>query len=485
MAKIQPKILKGFRDYLPEVMVPRTRLLRRIAEVFERFGFEPLDTPSIEYAEILLGKAGPEAEKLFYRFKDQGDRDVALRYELTISLARVIGQYKTDLVRPFKRYQMGPVWRAESPAKGRFREFWQCDVDIVGTDSLLADAECIAIDHAVMRALRVPDYVIRFNNRKLFRGLQARIGVSEQSTMDAVMRAVDKFDKVGEEGVREDLQALVGQGGFSDKGLKGVLDFLKVTAGAADNIERVSRLAAFLGETELARRGCDELRQVLAAAKDLGVPEEVMQIDPTIVRGLEYYTGTVFETFLQDAPQFGSVMSGGRYDGLIGIFSGEEVPAVGISVGIDRLIAALEELRLLPSAKASAAVLVTVFGPETQAYSLRAARELRKAGVNAEVYLDASAKLAKQIKYATRKGIPMVVIAGPEEEKSNVVSLRMLDSGEQMSVSIDALAQAVQDNYVDPDPSAATGRSWDWEYADDMIDRNRRATPRSANFRLV
>jgi histidyl-tRNA synthetase len=471
MAKIQPKILKGFRDYLPEVMVPRTRLLRRIAEVFERFGFEPLDTPSIEYAEILLGKAGPEAEKLFYRFKDQGDRDVALRYELTISLARVIGQYKTDLVRPFKRYQMGPVWRAESPAKGRFREFWQCDVDIVGTDSLLADAECIAIDHAVMRALRVPDYVIRFNNRKLFRGLQARIGVSEQSTMDAVMRAVDKFDKVGEEGVREDLQALVGQGGFSDKGLKGVLDFLKVTAGAADNIERVSRLAAFLGETELARRGCDELRQVLAAAKDLGVPEEVMQIDPTIVRGLEYYTGTVFETFLQDAPQFGSVMSGGRYDGLIGIFSGEEVPAVGISVGIDRLIAALEELRLLPSAKASAAVLVTVFGPETQAYSLRAARELRKAGVNAEVYLDASAKLAKQIKYATRKGIPMVVIAGPEEEKSNVVSLRMLDSGEQMSVSIDALAQAVQDNYVDPDPSAATGRSWDWEYADDMIDR--------------
>lgn len=471
MARIQPKILKGFRDYLPEVMVPRTRLLRRIAEVFERHGFEPLDTPSIEYAEILLGKAGPEAEKLFYRFNDQGGRDVALRYELTISLARVIGQYKSDLPRPFKRYQMGPVWRAESPAKGRFREFWQCDVDIVGTDSLLADAECIAIDHAVMRALGVPNYVIRFNNRKVFRGLQARIGVADGAVMDGVMRVIDKFDKVGEAGVRKELQGLVGQGGFTEPGFNAVLEFLKVTEGAGSNSERIQRVADFLGDAEMGVRGCAELREVLEAALAMGVSEDALLVDPTIVRGLEYYTGTVFETFLKDAPQFGSVMSGGRYDGLIGLFSGEEVPAVGISVGIDRLIAALEELQLLPKAKASAAVLVTIFSPETKGYSMRAARELRRAGINAELYLDPQAKLAKQLKYASRKGIPLVVIAGPEEEKAGVASLRSMESGEQMQVSIEALPQAVQDNYVDPEPSAATGRSWDWEYAEDMIDR--------------
>lgn len=471
MARIQPKILKGFRDYLPEVMVPRTRLLRRIAEVFERHGFEPLDTPSIEYAEILLGKAGPEAEKLFYRFLDQGGRDVALRYELTISLARVIGQYKSDLPRPFKRYQMGPVWRAESPAKGRFREFWQCDVDIVGTDSLLADAECIAIDHAVMRALGVPNYVIRFNNRKVFRGLQARIGVADGAVMDGVMRVIDKFDKVGEAGVRKELQGLLGQGGFTEPGFNAVLEFLKVTEGASSNSERIQRVADFLGDAEMGVRGCAELREALEAALAMGVSEDALLVDPTIVRGLEYYTGTVFETFLKDAPQFGSVMSGGRYDGLIGLFSGEEVPAVGISVGIDRLIAALEELQLLPKAKASAAVLVTIFSPETKGYSMRAARELRRAGINAELYLDPQAKLAKQLKYASRKGIPLVVIAGPEEEKAGVASLRSMESGEQMQVSIEALPQSVQDNYVDPEPSAATGRSWDWEYAEDMIDR--------------
>ncbi|MBX3458413.1 MAG: histidine--tRNA ligase [Planctomycetes bacterium] len=469
MARIEPRILKGFRDYLPEVMIPRTRLLRRIADVFERFGFDPLDTPSIEYAEILLGKAGPEAEKLFYRFEDQGGRDVALRYELTISLARVVAQYKGELPRPFKRYQMGPVWRAESPARGRFREFWQCDVDIVGTDSLLADAECLAVDHAVMRALNVPNYVIRFNNRKLFRGLQARIGVSDQGVMDAVMRAVDKFDKVGEKGVREELLQQVGNGGFTDAGLSLVFDFLKLAEGEYSNPQRIEQLAAFLKGSELGERGCAELREVYESALALGVPDEALRIDPTIVRGLDYYTGTVFETFLRDLPGFGSVMSGGRYDGLIGLFAGEEIPAVGISVGIDRLISALEELKLLPKGQSTAAVLVTIFAPETQGYSLRAASMLRRAGVPTELYLDTRAKLGKQLKYAAKRGFPLVVIAGPEEEKEGVVSLRNMASGEQMRIPASQLVQAVQDNYADPDGRA--GRSWDWEFRDDMIDR--------------
>lgn len=469
MARIEPRILKGFRDYLPEVMVPRTRLLRRIAEVFERYGFEPLDTPSIEYSEILLGKAGPEAEKLFYRFRDNGDRDVALRYELTISLARVYAQYKGELPRPFKRYQMGPVWRAESPAKGRFREFWQCDVDVLGTDSLLADAECLAIDYAVMRALNVPSFLIRFNNRKLFRGLQAKLAISDGTVMDAVMRSVDKFDKVGEAGVKAELQSLVGQGGFSEASLAAVLDFLHLGEKAAGNVARLDALQATLGNTEMGAAGCAELRDVYESARAMGVPDEVLCIDPTIVRGLDYYTGTVFETYLQDLPGFGSVMSGGRYDGLVALFSNEDVPAVGISVGIDRLIAALEELKLLPKTRSSAVALVTVFAPEQRGYALRAVTALRKGGINAELYLEPGAKLQKQLKYSSRKGIPFVVIAGPEEEKEGVVSLRNMGNGEQLRVKLENLAQAVQDNYVDPDGNAA--RSWDWPFNGEMIDR--------------
>jgi histidyl-tRNA synthetase len=469
MARIEPRILKGFRDYLPEVMVPRTRLLRRIAEVFERYGFEPLDTPSIEYSEILLGKAGPEAEKLFYRFRDNGDRDVALRYELTISLARVYAQYKGELPRPFKRYQMGPVWRAESPAKGRFREFWQCDVDVLGTDSLLADAECLAIDYAVMRALNVPNFLIRFNNRKLFRGLQAKLAISDGTVMDAVMRSVDKFDKVGESGVKGELQGLIGKGGFTEASLAAVLDFLHLGDKASGNVARLEALNAALGDTDMGAAGCRELREVYESALAMGVPDEVLRIDPTIVRGLDYYTGTVFETYLQDLPGFGSVMSGGRYDGLVALFSSEDVPAVGISVGIDRLISALEELKLLPKTRASAVALVTVFAPEQRGYALRAVTALRKGGINAELYLEPAAKLQKQLKYASRKGIPFVVIAGPEEEKEGVVSLRNMGNGEQLRVKLENLAQAVQDNYVDPDGNAA--RSWDWPFNGEMIDR--------------
>ncbi|MDC1142649.1 histidine--tRNA ligase [Planctomycetota bacterium] len=470
MARIQPRLLKGFRDYLPQVMVPRVKLLRRISEIFERFGFEPLDTPSIEYADILLGKAGPDAEKLFYRFQDAGDRDVALRYELTISLARVIAQYKTDLPRPFKRYQMGPVWRAEAPAKGRFREFWQCDVDIVGSDSLLCDAECLAIDNAVMTALGVPNYVIRFNNRKLFRALQIKLGVTESAVMDEVMRGVDKFDKIGADGVREVIEKQVGQGGFTTDGVDTVMEFLKLAQAETDNDGRMVLLEEFLAGSEIAKVGVNELRTVLSSARTLGVDDSVLQIDPTIVRGLDYYTGTVFETFLKDLPAFGSVMSGGRYDGLVGLFTGQDEPAVGISVGIDRLIAALEELDLLPATRASATALVTVFGDETLEYSLKVTRKLRDSGVNTELYLN-KGKLAKQMKYASRKGIPLVIIAGTEEEKQGIVTLREMETGNQTSVEFDLVTQAVQDAWADPDPNPRSGKSWDWEFSETVIDR--------------
>ena len=470
MAKIEPRLLKGFRDYLPEVMIPRTRMLRKIAAVFERYGFEPLDTPAIEYADILMGKLGPEAEKLFYRFKDNGDRDVALRYELTVSLARVIAQYGTDLPRPFKRYQMGPVWRAEAPSveRGRFREFWQCDVDIVGTTSLMADAECLAIDNAVMQAVGVKNFFIRFNNRKVFRGLQQKIGITDDAIMAAVMRAVDKLDKIERAGVEKELAAL---SGVSDAARTTVLQFLDLAKVEAGNDARIAQLAEFLKGTPDGEKGCAELREVLVGALRMGVPDKHLVADATIVRGLDYYTGTVFETTLAEAPQFGSVMSGGRYDGLVGLFSGKDEPAVGISVGIDRLVSALESSKLLQKSKASASVLVTIFDESCTEYSLRAASDLRKAGINAEIYLEPGAKLSKQLKYAERKEIPLVVVAGPDEIKEGVATLKDMAAKTQARVKIEELPQAALSRRVSADETELPGRTWDIPFTSEMVER--------------
>ncbi|GIK51344.1 MAG: histidine--tRNA ligase [Planctomycetota bacterium] len=470
MPRIEPRLLKGFRDYLPEVMIPRTRMLRKVAAVFERFGFEPLDTPAIEYADILMGKLGPEAEKLFYRFRDSGDRDVALRYELTVSLARVVAQYSTDLPRPFKRYQMGPVWRAEAPSmeRGRFREFWQCDVDIVGSHSLLADAECLAVDHAVMQAVGVKTHLIRFNNRKLFRGLQEKLGINQDAQMAAIMRAVDKFDRVGREGVEKELAALEGVDAAARQTVLAFLDLAKFEGG---NDARIGKLSEFLGSAASGHLGCSELREVLVEARRMGVPEKHLLVDATIVRGLDYYTGTVFETTLSDAPSFGSVMSGGRYDGLVGLFAGKDEPAVGISVGIDRLLAALESASLLMKSKASASVLVTVFDETCLEYALKSATELRRAGVNTEVYLEVGAKLKKQLAYAERKAIPLVVIAGPEEIAAGETQLRVMGTGEQLRLKLTELPQAAMSRFVEPDPNTAAGRTWDWAFKPEMIER--------------
>ncbi|MCC6575511.1 MAG: histidine--tRNA ligase [Planctomycetes bacterium] len=446
--KVEPRLLKGFRDYLPEVMIPRTRLLRAIAGVFERFGFEPLDTPTIEYADILLAKAGPEQEKLIYRFKDHGERDVALRYELTISLARVLAQYSTDLPRPFKRYQMGPVWRADAPGKGRYREFWQCDVDIVGTPSLLADAECLAVDHAVMmeaQKLRPADeprtHVIRFNNRKLFRALQEKAGITDDAIMADVIRAIDKLDKIGKEGAFRELAA---HAGLNKTNLGVIATFLNTMIDVSmGNQVRLDLVGAYLG-SEIGKLACQEIATVLKHATEMGVPSERLKFDPTIARGLDYYTGTVFETFLTDAMDYGSVMSGGRYDGLVGVFANQDEPAVGISVGIDRLITVLDEKGILKKSKSSAQVLVTIFDASSAESALKLAQTLRAAGINAELYLDKDAKLKKQLAYAQRKEIPWVVIAGPDETARGEVTLRDMKTGQQQPAKVDGLATTIQ-----------------------------------------
>lgn len=459
--RITPRLLKGFRDYLPEVMIARRAMISTISEVFELYGFSPLDTPALEYSEILLGKYGDDAEKLLYRFRDNGDRDVCMRYDLTIPLARVTGMNR-QLPLPFKRYQIGTVWRAENPGRGRFREFSQCDADIVGSASLLADAELMALGSSILEALGLRAQ-IRINNRKVFRGLQELLGIEEGTRMDAVLRVVDKLPKVGEAGVRRELGEDLG---LAATLVDRVISFCMISG---DNTAVLEQLSALLGSSEIGLAGIAELRQVLTDATLLGVSADKLQLDPSIARGLDYYTGTVFETFLLDLDGFGSVMSGGRYDDLIGLYAGDQIPAVGLSVGLDRLLAGLLELGRLNARKSVTDVLVAIFAPEQQAYAMRIVRELRKSSICAEITLDPSAKLRKQMKYADSLEIPIVIIAGPDEEGREEATLRDMKGGDQLCLPLTKLVKEVRQRVGERAPGRFEYRTWNWPFTEEQI----------------
>jgi histidyl-tRNA synthetase len=448
MARIEPRLLKGFRDYLPEQMIPRQRMLDAVARVFERHGFPPLQTPAIEYAEILLGKYGADAERLLYRFEDNGGRDICLRYDLTVPLARVAAQYG-NLPMPFRRYQIAPVWRAEKPGKGRFREFFQCDVDVVGSDSLLADAECVAVDHAVLTELGVERFVVRINNRKILTGWFEAMGLGSGDDKQGrgILRTVDKLPSMGEDKVRE---LLATDNGLGADAIDCISHFLSITG---DNAAKLAAARELLGGTGSGRAGLEELSEVIDSAVALGVPTNRIEVDFSIARGLDYYTGSVFETFLQDLPDFGSVMSGGRYDALISTFLGREMPAVGISVGVDRLFSAMLELGLVREAATTTRVLLCPLSVPCVRPALEAAAGLRRAGIATEIFLQ-PAKLRKQLKYANQRGIPVAVILGEEEVERGVATVKRMQSGEQAESPLTALAEAVA---VIPD-STTTGQ---------------------------
>lgn len=424
---VEARILRGFRDYLPEVMLPRQRMLEQVARVFESFGFAPLSTPALEYADILVGKYGDEGDKLLYRFLDNGERDIALRYDLTVPLARVVGMNR-DLVKPFKRYHIAPVWRAETPGRGRFREFSQCDVDIVGSDSIMADAECLAVGASVLKALGVERFQLRVNNRKLLTALLERVQVSGDAAL-GVLRTVDKLPKIGEEKTRE---LLATENKLDAAAIDAVFAFLKLAP---------EELTTFFADSEIGLKGAAELHELLKLAGELGI-RDCVAVDLSIARGLDYYTGTIYETFLLDLEAIGSVMSGGRYDNLLGMFGGESIPAVGISLGVDRLFYGLQELKLVREQASPTQVLVTVFDEGTRAQAYQVAATLRAAGVRAEVFLGAG-KLKKQFQYADRKQIPFAVVAGPDELARGEVTLKDLKSGTQSTLAIGALAGAL------------------------------------------
>lgn len=407
MSKNEYQVLKGFRDYLPQDQAARRKIMIKIAEVFERFGFAPIDTPALESYELLKGKIGEE-EKLIYKFEDNGGRSVALRYDLTVPLARVVANYQ-DLPKPFKRYQIANVWRAENPQKGRFREFTQCDVDIIGSDSLIAEAEVIAALSDAFKALEVGEVILKFNNRQIVDKVLSKLDFGKDEIMN-FMRLVDKLDKIGEGKLIELLK---------QEGVKLQLSEYKS-----------------MMEKE-AKKWVEEFTNVLAS---FGV--ENIQFEPYLARGLAYYTGTIFEFVLKDKPEFGSVAGGGRYDDLIGKISGKPMPAVGGSIGLDRLVAALADAGLI-APQTAAEVIVFNLDKKMTAEYLNLATNLRAAGIDTEFYFETD-KIDKQFRYAEAKNIQVALIMGPDEVKKRVVNLKNLAEKKQVTVSVDDLISEVK-----------------------------------------
>ena len=425
------KNARGTRDLLPAQMHARLHVIGVIREVFARYGFEPLETPAFENVETLTGKYGDEGEKLIFRILERGEggregkADLALRYDLTVPLARVVAQ-NAALPMPFKRYQVQPVWRADRPQRGRFREFYQCDADIVGINSRVADAECLAVASDALCALGFKDFELKLNHRAVLSAIVAAAGAAARE--GEVLVAVDKLDKIGIEGVSKELSAR----GFEDAVVARLWEILA----APGDLAAVEAAAG-----EAAAGPAAELRQVLAHAAAMGAKNVVF--DATLARGLGYYTGPVFEAVITDGG-VGSVSGGGRYDGLVGMFSGRSVPAVGISLGLERLLVVMEERGMLPSSGTRTRVLVTRFSHELDGASLRVATELRAAGVEAEVWLGEPGALGKQFKYAAGRGIPYAVVLGPDEVDAGVVALKDLRDSQQRAVPRSELAAAVR-----------------------------------------
>jgi histidyl-tRNA synthetase len=428
----KPQVLSGFRDYMPQQMILRQRIIGTFRSIFEKHGFEPLDTPALEHLEVLLGKAG-ENEKLMYQFRDHGDREVGLRYDLTVPLARVVAQHQNELVLPFKRYHIAPVWRAEKPQRGRFREFWQCDADIVGSSSMIADAEAVSIAAEALTAVGLPNFVIQISHRRLLEGIAVTAGVVPELA-GSVYRSVDKLAKIGPNGVLQELM----NSGIDDTAGRAVLDAVTQRGDPGELIEALRpRMARFAPGVE----ALNDLEQLFDLLPGLGVHRNAYTLDLSLARGLDYYTGPVYEATVTK-PNVGSVVGAGRYDGLIGNFLGRDIPATGMSIGLERIIEVVEEFSLLPTPPTVAQVIVPVF-VDTLAESAALANELRDAGLRVDLSLLQNKSLGDQLKYAGRRGIPFAAIAGSKEIDNQVVAIKDLASGDQSELPRAAVAEVL------------------------------------------
>jgi len=452
---MKPSIPQGTRDFSPAEVRRRQYILDTLRSIFELYGFQPLETPAMEQLTTLMGKYGEEGDRLIFKVLNNGLHESkkreelvqewnkllekpyntptiterALRYDLTIPFARYVVMHQHELAFPFRRYQMQPVWRADRPQRGRYREFWQCDCDVVGSSSLINEAELLCIYRSAFEALKIPQVTVKINNRKLLAALAEVCGAPEQ--MMEITIALDKLDKIGWSGVSEELR----RRGISEEGIA-IIE--RIIAIKGSNEEQLSQLGSALGSSELGKLGIEELRTTLAYHDQLADASwsSNLIIDISLARGLNYYTGVIMEV-TTDAVKMGSIGGGGRYDDLTGLFGLNGLSGVGVSFGIDRMYDVLEELKLFPEALAAGAqVMLLNFGGEDEAYAIGLLQRLRRAGIKAEIYPEA-AKFDKQMKYANKRAMPYVLIAGETERLAGQLSLKNMQTGEQSTISME------------------------------------------------
>jgi histidyl-tRNA synthetase len=424
---IQPRTLKGFRDYLPEAMIPREQMIHTAKQVYRSFGFSPIDTPALEYLEILTGKAGDETERQLYKFEDQGGRMVGMRFDLTVPLARYVAEHVTELGLPFKRYHVGTVWRGENTHRGRYREFMQCDFDTIGTKSVVADIETALVIHDLFTALGLPKFKIRMNNRQVLNGLLTKLGLADKSVL--LLRALDKLAKVGRDKVAEEMQTAAGA---TREQADQVLQLAELS-GTNDAI--LQQLARLVEGSELGQEGVARIAEILDGFAGAGADASKLEIDVSIARGLDYYTGAIVETFLDDLPTIGSVCSGGRYDNLAGLFTKQELPGIGASLGLDRLLAAMEELGLLAKVRTPAEVFIPFFDKTGRNAYLALAAQVRAAGFGAEVFPEPK-KLGQQLQYADRRGFRIALVAGESELAAGTCQVKDMAAQAMVTVAL-------------------------------------------------
>ena len=425
----EPRTLPGFMELLPNEQILFEQMKQKIETIYQRFGFLPLDTPILELTEILLAKAGGETEKQIYRFQ-KGDTDIAMRFDLTVPLAKYVAKNYGNLSFPFRRYQIGKVYRGERAQKGRFREFYQCDIDIIGDGelSIINDAEIPSVIYQLIQELGFQDFTICMNNRKILNGLFEEIDQKENAT--EILRVIDKIEKIGKEAVTQELEKLE----LTQKSIDAIMNFIAIDGTTDEKLEKLQKLNI---QNETFQLGLQELTQVVNYIRMFGVPDTYFKVDLTIARGLDYYTGTVYETFLNDYREIGSVCSGGRYENLAEYYTDKKLPGVGISIGLTRLFYKLNEMGLIKAEKSSMADILVIPMLEDMTKPIQIASELRKNGICTEIYLN-DKKLKAKLKYADKLQIPYVVIIGEDEVASNQVKVKNMQTGEETEVALEA-----------------------------------------------
>ena len=428
MKKVEPRTLPGFMELLPTDQIMFNEIKEKIQKSYEKFGFLPLDTPVIESSEVLLAKAGGETEKQVYRFT-KGESDLSLRFDLTVPLAKYVSEYYNELSFPFRRYQIGKVYRGEKAQAGRFREFYQCDIDIIGDEtlSIINDAEIPSIIYETFKTLGFNKFTICINNRKILNGLFEELNLQEKST--DVLRIIDKIEKIGEDKVKEELSKIE----IIDSSIDTIINFIKIQGNKQEKIEKLEKLQI---KSETFKLGVEELKTVLNGIKTFGVPEENYEVDLSIARGLDYYTGTVYETFIDGYKNLGSVCSGGRYENLADYYTERKLPGVGVSIGLSRFFYQLNKAGLLSNEKNTIAKVLVVSMDEDISKAIEVATILRTNNINTQIYTE-NKKIKSKFKYADKLKIPYVIILGEDEIKTNTITLKNMETGEQQTIKIE------------------------------------------------